>query len=61
MTIWANLCGFGTLMSDNVSAVDDWVEQITGGHVTEVKIVLTAIVVALALSSVPHGGWIRES
>lgn len=30
----------------------DWVEQLTGGHVTEVKIVLTGIVVALAFYQV---------
>ena len=32
--------------------VDDWVEQITGGHVTEVKVVLTTIVTALAFYQV---------
>lgn len=32
--------------------MDDWVESITGGHVTEVKIVLTAIVAALAFYQV---------
>ena len=32
--------------------MDDWVESITGGHVTEVKIVLTAIVTALAVYQV---------
>lgn len=32
--------------------MDDWVEQITGGHVTEVKIVLTTIVAALAVYQV---------
>lgn len=32
--------------------MDDWVESITGGHVTEVKIVLTAIVGALAVYQV---------
>lgn len=32
--------------------MDDWVEQITGGHVTEVKIVLTTIVTALAFYQV---------
>ena len=32
--------------------MDDWVEQITVGHVTEVKIVLTSIVVALAFYQV---------
>ncbi len=32
--------------------MDDWVESITGGHVTEVKIVLTAIVTALAFYQV---------
>lgn len=40
------------MSSDNVRIVDDWVEQITGGHVTEVKIVLTAIVVSLAFYQV---------
>ena len=32
--------------------MDDWIESITGGHVTEVKIVLTAIVAALAFYQV---------
>lgn len=32
--------------------MDDWVETITGGHVTEVKIVLTTIVTALAIYQV---------
>ena len=32
--------------------MDDWVESITGGHVTEVKIVLTTIVTALAFYQV---------
>ena len=32
--------------------MDDWVESITGGHVTEVKIVLTTIVAALAFYQV---------
>ncbi len=32
--------------------MDDWVETITGGHVTEVKVVLTAIVAALAFYQV---------
>lgn len=32
--------------------MDDWVEQITGGHVTEVKIVLTTVVAALAFYQV---------
>lgn len=32
--------------------MDDWVEQITGGHVTEVKVVLTTIVAALAFYQV---------
>jgi len=32
--------------------MDDWVESVTGGHVTEVKIVLTSIVAALAFYQV---------
>ena len=32
--------------------MDDWVESVTGGHVTEVKIVLTTIVAALAFYQV---------
>ena len=32
--------------------MDDWVESITGGHVTEVKIVLTTVVAALAFYQV---------